>query len=155
MRTVTKIIIAIASAAFLLPVLLLFCAVLVSAYFDQCQQHSTEQSRSVASKINKLVSAKKAFSVQAVTERRPTFYCLVGPKSDMSDIRKFASSINYELPAFEFYCGFWSWSGRLLLFYEGSVLDVPIPLSFLNNPDDAEALCFSDASVELPAGLKR
>jgi hypothetical protein len=106
---------------------LFVCTVFVSAYFDQCQQHSTKQSRTVAHKINNLVSAKKAFSVQAVTERRPTFYCVVGPKSDMSDIQRFARTINYEIPAFQFYLGFWNSSGRLLLFYEGFVLDVPIP----------------------------
>ena len=97
---------------------------------DHCRQHWTEQSGLVASRIDRLVRANRAIAVQAVAERRPIFYCLAGPKSHMSDIRKFASGINYKLPDFQFYCGFWSWSGRLLMFYEDFVLDAPIPLSF-------------------------
>src|SRR5215510_1967621 len=140
--------------------ILVLCAVPVllliySVYDDQCSQHWTEQSGLVASRINKLVGENRAISVQAVAERRPIFYCLAGPKSQMSDIEKFASSINYRLPDFQFFCGFWSWSGRLLMFYEDFVLDAPIPLSFLDNPDDSEALCFSDASEELRAHFRR
>jgi hypothetical protein len=35
------------------------------------------------------------------------------------------------------------------LFYAGSVQDVSIPLQFIENPDDAEVRCFSDATVKL------
>src|SRR5262245_63695116 len=82
-----------------IPVLLL----LYSVYDDQCRQHWTEQSGLVASRINTLVRANRAISVQALAERRPIFYCLAGPKSDMFDIKKFAKAINYRLPEFQFY----------------------------------------------------
>ena len=82
-------------------------------------------------------------------EQEPSFYCLVGPKADMSDIRRFAAQIGYKLPSFEFYCGFWSWNGRLLLFYDDSVLDAPISLSFIKDPDGSGAICFSDPNAEI------
>jgi hypothetical protein len=150
MRIIFKVITAGLLALCALPVLLLLYAL----YDDQCHQHWTEQSGLVASRINRLVRTNNAISVRAVAEKRPIFYCLAGPKSDMSDIRKFASGINYRLPDFQFYCGFWSWSGRLLMFYEDFVLDAPIPLSFLDNPDGSEALCFSAASQELRANFR-
>ena len=51
-------------------------------------------------------------------------------KVSMSDIRKFASGINYKLPDFQFYCGFCSWSGRLLMFYEDFVWMYPYRYHF-------------------------
>ena len=150
-----RIIFKIFSAGFLvlcaLPVLLLK----YSVYDDQCSQHWIEQSGLVASRINRLVRSNRATSVQAVVERTPNFYCLAGPKSDMFDIKKFASGINYRLPDFQFYRGFWNWSGRLLMFYEDFVLDAPIPLSFLDDPDGSGALCFSDASIDLRPNFRR
>jgi hypothetical protein len=130
-------------------VLLFIAAVAVLAYIGQCPQHSSAESRTVAEKISRLVRAEGTFTVQEVTAKTPTFYCFAGPKSDMSDITTFARTINYILPSFEFYCGFWSWNGRLLLFYEDSVVDVPVSLSFMKNPDDAEAPCFSDPGMKV------
>lgn len=130
-------------------VLLFIAAIAVLAYIDQCPQHSSAESRSIANKIDERVRLDGTFAVQEVTAKAPVFYCFAGPKSSMSDIDAFARSINYRLPSFEFYCGFWSWYGRLLLFYEGSVVDVPVSLSFMKNPDDAEAPCFSDTSMKI------
>ena len=130
-------------------VLLFIAVVAVLAYIEQCPQHSSAKSREVAEKISRLFRAEGTFTVQEATATTPIFYCFAGPKSDMSDITAFASTINYILPSFEFYCGFWSWKGRLLLFYEDVVGDVPVSMSLLKNPDDAGVPCFSDASMKI------
>ena len=128
-------------------ILLVIAAIAVSVYIDQCPQ--SVESRLIAIKIDERIRLGGAFSVQDVTAKTPVFYCFAGPKSDRSDIDAFAKSINYRLPSFEFYCGFWSWHARLLLFYEGSVVDVPVSLSFMKYPDSSEAPCFSDASMKI------
>jgi hypothetical protein len=130
-------------------VLVFIAAIAVLAYIDRCPQHASAESRLIADKIDRRVRAEGTFTVQDVTAKTPVFYCFAGPKSDMSDINAFASTRNYRLPSFEFYCGFWSWNGRLLLFYEDSVVDVPVSLSFMKNPDGAEAPCFSDPGMKI------
>jgi hypothetical protein len=54
----------------------------ILAFVDRCHQHSSAESRSIASKVQKLIRANGAFSVREATNQKPIFYCLTGNRAD-------------------------------------------------------------------------
>lgn len=116
-------------------------------WHDRCAQHSTELSISISTAVKRQLREKGYFAVQDLSVAKPVFYCLVGPKAMSLDIREFAKRSNFRLPAFQFFCGFWTADARLLLIYDVEVVDVAIPGYLSVLPDDSAAACFTDPGI--------
>jgi hypothetical protein len=120
----------------------------ILAFVDRCHQHSSAESRSITSKVQKLIRANGASSVREATNRKPIFYCLTGNRADFDPVEAFASQINYRLPEHNFFCGALTYKARLLLFFENSVLDAKVPLGLRDLADESDAACFIDSTKE-------
>lgn len=109
---------------------------------DRCDQQSGGESQRISKKVRALLAKKGAFSVQEVINNPPLFYCLAAHRADFAGLATFAQNKNYTLPAHKYNCGFWSYEGRLLLFFQESVLEAQVPLNLL--PDESAVMCFED-----------
>ena len=85
--------------------LLFIAAFAVLAYIDQCPQHSSAQSRSIADKIDSVFALKATFTVQDGMARPIRLLLLCW--SEIGHVRhpRFASTIN-SIAVIRFFCGF-------------------------------------------------
>lgn len=116
-------------------------------YVARCEQHSTVEARSITSKLRELLRKNGSFSIHEIVDRPPIFYCFAAHKADFADLQAFASRINYKIPHHKFYCGAFSYKPRIILFFDGSVLDAQVPTDLPIVADESAVACFKDPSA--------
>lgn len=112
-------------------------------YADRCTRQSDPEAAKIEKNVRSTVRKQGYVTISDISERQPKFFCILGHKSILSDVRRFAASIQYRMPTIE-YCGAFSFYGRMLLFFDDGVLDVRIPASLVPNLEETSDFCSAD-----------
>ncbi len=130
----------------LIAVTIALCFSFATGAFDTCRSHKTSESKKVAAYIAGRLSDAGFFRIEDAISTAPLYYCLAGPKSDLSErrelIKRFSSTVKLQPEK----CGFWGADARLIIFFKNHLLDVPIPFNIKQITADHESYCTTNVS---------